>query len=143
MAGLTGMGIRLTPGRSTCQTTSMQNMVMVMAMESSMMKIDRNIRHYLYTNPYYEPQDLFPAGPEIELTSRPMAPNGQIKDIGIRAGIDFDNVLGLAYEIDFDTSIYTLNEALRIPICPARAKFLPWYVRPFSKILRSFSMKAA
>jgi hypothetical protein len=47
-----------------------------------------------------------------------MAPNGQIKDIGIRAGIDFDNVLGLAYEIDFDTSIYTLDEVLLIPICP-------------------------
>ena len=80
--------------------------------------IDRNIRHYLYTNPYYEPQELFPVGPEIVLSSRPMAPNGQIKDILIMAGIDFDQVLGLAYEIDFDTSIYTMDPYLRIPICP-------------------------
>jgi len=85
--------------------------------------LDRNISHYLYTNPYYEPEDHYPVGPEIVLTSNEMINNGQIRNIRIRAGIDIQNVLGLAYEIDFDTSIYTLVH-FRSTFCPADSDYI-------------------
>ncbi len=79
--------------------------------------IDRNIRHYLLTNPYYEPQAFFPEGPEIVLTSGQMWMDGRIPNIRIQAGVNIPNVLGLAYEIDFDTMLYEI-QGFRAPICP-------------------------
>lgn len=79
--------------------------------------LERNINHYLYTNPYYQKVDLYPEGPEIILSSNPMGADGSIRRIYVTAGVPLENVLGMAYELDFDTSLYYIDQ-LRIPICP-------------------------
>ena len=79
--------------------------------------LERNISHYLYTNPYYQKVDLYPEGPEVLLSSSPMAEDGSIRRINITAGILLEHVLGLAYELDFDTSLYYIDP-LRIIYCP-------------------------
>ncbi len=80
--------------------------------------LERNITHYLYTNPYYQEVDLYPEGPEIVLSSIPMGVDGSIRRIYVTAGVLLENVLGLAYELDFDTALYYIDP-LRVIKCPA------------------------
>ncbi len=101
--------------------------------------IDRNIQHYLYTNPYYVPQALFPEGPEIKLTSGPMESNGRIRNLRVRTGTMLENVLGLAYEIDFDTSIYKLQD-FRAPLCPADSNIICLYSDTYFPIDPNFEI---
>jgi len=103
--------------------------------------IDRNIRHYLLINPYYEPQALFPEGPEILLTSGPMEPSGRIRNLRVRTGITLENVLGLAYEIDFDTSIYKLQN-FRAPLCPADSNIICLYSDTYFPIDPNFEISS-
>jgi len=77
-----------------------------------------NKEYYWFTNPYYHKDEQFPQGPEIYLTSNPMMANGAIRSINVNAGIPLQNVLGMAYELDFDTSLYTLIP-IRISNCPS------------------------
>jgi hypothetical protein len=77
-----------------------------------------NEDHFRYTNRFYQKHDLFPEGPEIVLASNPMTSNGRISSIYVKAGIELQNVLGLAFEFDFDTSLYMIHQ-IRIRNCPA------------------------
>ena len=103
--------------------------------------LDRNIQHYLLINPYYEPQALFPEGPEILLTSGPMEPSGRIRNLRVRTGITLENVLGLAYEIDFDTSIYKLQN-FRAPLCPADSNIICLYSDTYFPIDPNFEISS-
>lgn len=85
--------------------------------------LDRNIHHFLLTNPYYLVNDQFPVGPELIMTASPMSANGTVRSFEVYAGIDLDHVLGLAYEVDFDTSLYKF-EGLHIPFCPVDSNAL-------------------
>lgn len=85
--------------------------------------LDRNIHHFLYTNPLYVADDKYPEGPEVQITSHPMDEEGRIRNIQIRAGVDMENVLGLAYELDFDTSFLKL-QAFRYIHCPSDTNIL-------------------
>lgn len=85
--------------------------------------LDRNIQHYLNTNPFYVPQVSYPEGPEIVMLTEPMDELGRIRNLRIRTGVALKNVLGLAYEIDFDTSFYQLHAA-RNTICPSDSNII-------------------
>ena len=71
--------------------------------------LERNEFHFLLTNPYYIKKDTFPLGPEISLTAFPMDTNGDIPRIEVKAQMDIPNVLGMAFELDFDTSFFTID----------------------------------
>jgi hypothetical protein len=73
--------------------------------------LERNEIHFLFTNPYYIKKDTFPLGPEISITSFPMDTNGDIRRIDIKAQMDIPNVLGMAFELEFDTSFFTINQS--------------------------------
>ena len=79
--------------------------------------LDRNLAHFLLTNPYYEPHSLYPEGPEIIITSESNPELTAFRNIQIHAGTAIPNVLGLAYQLDYDTSLYDIR-SLRIPLCP-------------------------
>jgi|GEM_PF-2044966 len=77
-----------------------------------------NEDHFRFKNRFYQQHDLYPEGPEIVLSSTPMDANGRIRSINVQAGTDLQNILGLAYEIDFDTSLYMIKQ-IRQRRCPA------------------------
>jgi len=85
--------------------------------------LERNINHYLFTNPYYQKEDHYPEGPEIVLSSNSMNSTGGIRGIEVRTGILLENVLGLAYELEYDTALYYLDP-IRIPKCPVDSNII-------------------
>ncbi|MBK9104087.1 MAG: T9SS type A sorting domain-containing protein [Saprospiraceae bacterium] len=85
--------------------------------------LERNIHHYLFTNPYYQRQDLYPEGPEIVIQSHPMDEQGRIRNLKIETGLSIPNVLGLAYEIDFDSTYFELRPG-RTLSCPADSNII-------------------
>ncbi|HSF90085.1 MAG TPA: T9SS type A sorting domain-containing protein [Saprospiraceae bacterium] len=74
--------------------------------------LETNIQHYSLTNPLYEQQHLYPAGPHVYLISGPISASGSIRNFNVRAGQEIPNVLGLAYEIEYDTSLFTFERML-------------------------------
>jgi hypothetical protein len=74
--------------------------------------LERNLQHFSLTNPLYEQQHLYPAGPHLYLTASPINANGSIRNFNIRAGQEIPNVVGLAYEIEYDTSLFTFERML-------------------------------
>jgi hypothetical protein len=72
--------------------------------------LERNEFHFLLTNPYFIKKDTFPLGPEIRITASPMDTNGAIRRLEIKAQLDIPNVLGLAFELDFDTSFFAIDQ---------------------------------
>ena len=84
--------------------------------------IDRNTHHFLFTNPYYQPHDTYPPGPHIVLSAKPIDESGDIQNFKISAGIDMPDVLGMAYEIDYDTSLFTSPVLLNY--IPANSPYL-------------------
>jgi len=77
-----------------------------------------NEDHFRLTNRFYQKNDQYPEGPEIVLAANPMMSNGRITNIFVKAGVELQNILGLAFEIDFDTSLY-VNQQIRIRNCPS------------------------
>src|SRR6187401_357392 len=89
----------------------------------SLNDLTTNEDHFRFTNRFYQKNDLFPEGPEIILSSNAMEANGRIRSIYINAGVDLQNILGLAFEIDFDTSLYEIRQ-IRIRNCPADSNII-------------------
>lgn len=56
------------------------------------------------------------------LSALPINENGDIRNFRIKAGIELHDVLGLAYEIEFDTSLFTFEKW--VSFCPADSNFL-------------------
>ena len=81
--------------------------------------IDRNEHHFSLTTPDYQRHDEFPEGPELVISASPLVATSGIRSVTINAGIELENVLGLAYEIDFDTSLFTLSPTINIIDCPS------------------------
>ncbi len=84
--------------------------------------LDRNTKHFSLTNPYYQSASNYPPGPHLVLSAQPINENGEIRNFRIKAGIELHDVLGLAYEIEFDTSLFTFEK--KISFCPADSNFL-------------------
>lgn len=76
-----------------------------------------NVEHFTLTNHHYLNQNFYPEGPEIQITSEYLSSEGRISKILIRAATDIPNVLGLAFELDFDTSLFHID-GVRMPNCP-------------------------
>ena len=73
--------------------------------------LERNETHFLFTNPFYSKRDTFPLGPELSISAFPMDTNGDIRRINIYAQKDIPNVLGIAFELDYDTTFFRLNQS--------------------------------
>ena len=101
--------------------------------------LEINAEHFRYTNRYYQGHDTFPEGPELVLSSNPMNSDGRIRSISVKAGIDLQNVLGLAYELDYDTSLYDLLP-LRLPRCPADSNIICYGTGDYYPIDPEFSV---
>lgn len=70
-----------------------------------------------------------------------MEPSGRIRNLRVRTGITLENVLGLAYEIDFDTSIYKLQN-FRAPLCPADSNIICLYSDTYFPIDPNFEISS-
>jgi hypothetical protein len=81
--------------------------------------LDRNLFHFLFTNPYYENHDSFPEGPEVVIDAENMMASGEIRSVYILMGKTVQNVLGLAYQFDIDTTLYYFDSPFNKIFCPA------------------------
>lgn len=86
--------------------------------------LERNLQHLSLTNPLYQEQHLYPPGPHLYLTAMPINESGSITGFNVRAGQEIPNVLGLAYEIEYDTSLFTFERMLTS--FPTDSNFLGW-----------------
>jgi hypothetical protein len=84
--------------------------------------LERNTKHLLFSTPFYQPEALYPPGPHLVLQAEPINEGGAIRSFRVRAGQDIPEVLGLAYEIEFDTTLFSLQRLLSI--CPADSNSL-------------------
>lgn len=72
--------------------------------------IDINTENFLQTNENYLGETGYKHGQEIILSANPyINEQGNVENFGIRAGRRLQNVLGLAFEIEFDTSLFQLQ----------------------------------
>jgi hypothetical protein len=70
--------------------------------------IDINTKNFLMTNENYMDEVVYKNGPEIVLSAQPMMDDqGRIRDFQIKAGRNLTNILGIAFELEFDTSLYS------------------------------------
>ena len=71
--------------------------------------LERNTKHFLFTHDHYVPDNQYPVGPEILLTSDPINASGGISRFSITTNVDLDQIHGLAYELEFDTSLFEMH----------------------------------
>ena len=76
--------------------------------------LERNLQHFSLTNPFYQAQHDFPVGPHLYITALPITESGAIRNFNILAGQEIPNVLGLAYEIEYDTSLFTFERLVSL-----------------------------
>lgn len=67
-----------------------------------------NEDHFYFTSPGYLSQSNYTVGPEIILSAEKIDSAGRIKNLKISTGQQINNVLGLAFELELDTSIFRL-----------------------------------
>lgn len=69
--------------------------------------IDINTENQFLTNRFYTPEANYPKGSDIVISADPrMDSLGRIRNVSVRAGHNLENVLGITFEIEFDTSLY-------------------------------------
>jgi len=72
--------------------------------------LERNENHFLLTNPYYIKNDQYPIGPELTITANPeFNTDGRIRNVYVLANQDMLNVTGLAFEFEYDTSLFRIS----------------------------------
>lgn len=65
----------------------------------------------LQTNQYYSGENFYPTGSDIELTALPFFDEqGRVEEINVKTSRDIENVHGLTFEIEFDTSLFEINQ---------------------------------
>ncbi len=75
--------------------------------------IDINTENFLLTNQNYQSDVVYTDGPEIVLSAQQMMDDqGRIRNFRIQAGESLNNVLGIAFEIEFDTSQFQLQSLI-------------------------------
>ena len=65
--------------------------------------------HFKLTNPVYHEVIEYPEGPEILISSDNINSSGSIRNLTISTGIPLENVLGIAFELEYDTTIFKTN----------------------------------
>jgi hypothetical protein len=68
--------------------------------------IDINYENFLLTNENYTEQIIYREGPEIIMSADPIEPSGRVRNFQVRMNRDLDNVLGMTFELEFDTSLF-------------------------------------
>jgi hypothetical protein len=69
--------------------------------------IQVNKLNFTLTNRYFDGQVNYPRGPEIILSAKPFFnEQGNIEKVNVSAGQDIHDVLGLTFEIEFDTALF-------------------------------------
>ena len=68
-----------------------------------------NEMHFKLTNPVYHEVIEYPEGPEILISSDNINSSGSIRNLTISTGIPLENVLGIAFELEYDTTIFKTN----------------------------------
>ena len=70
--------------------------------------LDRNLIHFLYTTPFYTANDQYPPGPHLRISADPLNEMGELRNFKISVEAEIDNVLGIAYELEYDTSLFDI-----------------------------------
>ncbi len=83
--------------------------------------LDRNIEYFTFTNAGYEVESDFTPGPHLFMTANPTIESGVIRNFKIISGQSIPNVLGLAFELDYDTSLLAYQRFFMI--CPADSNY--------------------
>jgi len=68
--------------------------------------IDINTENFLLKNKNYVEEVIYTPGSDIVLTSNRIDDQGRIRNFAVRAGHDLQNVLGITFEVEFDTSLF-------------------------------------
>ncbi len=69
--------------------------------------IQVNDLNFTLTNRFYDGKPDYPKGPEIILSAKPFFNDqGSIEKVNVSAGQELHNVLGLTFEIEFDTALF-------------------------------------
>jgi hypothetical protein len=90
--------------------------------------IDVHGQNQLLINPDYEPDALYPLGDDLVITARPIDDQGRIRSVTIKAGHALHDVLGISFEVEFDTSIFSrLNAFTFWPESDTRLLFQQYY----------------
>lgn len=72
--------------------------------------ININKQNSLLINRYYDSASTYPQGPEISLTSNPeFDEQGRIKGLNVKVNKDIHNALGVAFELEFDTTLFYIK----------------------------------
>ena len=75
--------------------------------------IDINSENHLLTNRYYVPEANYPVGTDIIITANPtLTSEGNVRNLTVRTGHLFEDVLGITFTIEFDTALFTRAAAL-------------------------------
>jgi len=85
-----------------------------------------NTENFLLTNEDFENEALYPQGNEVIISADPIDVNGRISNLRVAAGQDLQNLLGIAFELEFDTSLFKLGNLI-----------LTWAENPTRLIYRS------
>ncbi len=73
--------------------------------------IDIHRLNNLQTNRYYTGENFYPVGSDIELTALPFFDEqGRVEEINVKTSRAIENVHGLTFEIEFDTSLFEINK---------------------------------
>jgi hypothetical protein len=67
--------------------------------------IDVHQHNLLLVNEDYEPTTLYPIGNDLVLDAMPIDDLGRIRSFSVKAGHALHNVLGITFEVEYDTSI--------------------------------------
>ncbi len=79
----------------------------------SLRDIDINSANFLETNQNYIEENAYPPGSDIVLASNPnFDSQGRIRNFTVRAGHDLHNVLGITFDVEFDTSQFQSSPVL-------------------------------
>ncbi|HZV70074.1 MAG TPA: T9SS type A sorting domain-containing protein [Saprospiraceae bacterium] len=81
--------------------------------EVNILDIDINMENFLQKNKDYVAEANYPAGPEIVLTANPFIDDrGRVRSFTIITGRELQNVLGLTFEIEYDTSRFQIRNLI-------------------------------
>ncbi len=87
--------------------------------------IEINNQNFLLTNDAYNEEATYPPGPEIVLTSMPTFDSeGRIRNFKVSTGRVLPDILGVTFEVEFDTSLLRLVTML--PFWPADSNKLTY-----------------
>lgn len=68
--------------------------------------IELHFRYLFQTNPSYTDEVTYTPGNDLILSALPIDDQGRIRNFAVKAGHDLGDILGLTFEVEFDTALF-------------------------------------